>query len=89
MSAGTPPTLPIVPRVRVAMHLLVSNGPNGKEAKVTVLEMKEGVALSIDGDSSGIGVKSIKLTLNEAAKVAEHLRLMSARVRDRNRKGRP
>lgn len=84
-----PPSLPIVPKVRVAMHLFVKNGPNGKEAKVTVLEMRDGLAISVDADNSGIGVKTAQLTLGEAAKVGEHLRLMAARVRERSRRGRP
>lgn len=71
------------------MHLLVNTGPNGKVAKVTVLEMRDGLSLGIDADNSGIGAKEVLLSLSEAAKLGEHLRLMAARVRERERRGRP
>lgn len=68
-----------MPRVRHAMHLIVPRS-GGKVTRVTVVEMKTGVRLSLDIDDDEIGVKHVDLALTETCKLSDMLNAIRRRV---------
>ena len=70
-----------VPKVRMAMHLIV-NSQGGGSGRITLTEMRENVQLTVEVDRA-LSPLSLQLTLAEAAKLSELLRHIRKRVNER------
>ena len=86
-----PPASPVAERakdsnrlatLRHAMHLLIPN-TKGKINRLVLLELRDGLRLSLDLDDDGIGVSSVDLSCSEAIKLGDMLNTMRRRVATR------
>lgn len=69
-------------KVRHAMDLLIPNG--AQTSLIQVLEMKDGLRVSIAEDSKHpLGMKAVDLSLDEADQLATAIRRLCLRVRQR------